>query len=53
MFEEGNANWLSELPSVDNQYNNTIHSSNKMIPFQASKKAHEKLVFNNLQDKRI
>ena len=26
VFEEGNANWISELPSVFKQFNNTIHS---------------------------
>ena len=38
VFLAGNANWLSELPSVVKQYNNTIHSSIKMTPIQASKK---------------
>ena len=38
VFETGNAIWLSELPSVINKYNNTIHSSTKMTPIQASKK---------------
>ena len=48
----GNANWLSELPSVIKQYNNTFHRSIKMAPIQASKKINEKVVYNNLQDKR-
>ena len=52
VFEKGNADWLSELPSVIKQYNNTIHSSVKMTPIQASKKSNEKLVYSNLQDKR-
>ena len=38
VFLAGNADWLSELPSVIKQYNNTIHSSIKMTPIQASKK---------------
>ena len=38
VFEKGNANWISELPSVIKQYNNTIHHSIKMTPIQASKK---------------
>ena len=42
VFEKGNSNWLSELPSVNKQYNNTIHSSVKMTPIQASKKSNER-----------
>ena len=53
VFEEGNADWLSELPSVIKQYNNTIHHSIKMTPNQASKKINENLVFSNLQDRRV
>ena len=52
VFEKGNANWLSELPSVIKQYNNTVHHSIKMTPIQASKKSNEKLVYSNLQDNR-
>ena len=52
MFLAGNANWLSELPSVIKQYNNTIHHSTKMKPIDASKKSNEKLVYSNLQDRR-
>ena len=52
VFEKGNAGWLSELPSVIKQYNNTIHSSTKMKPIGASKKSNEKEVYSNLQDKR-
>ena len=51
VFEKGNANWLSELPSVIKQYNNTIHHSMKMTPIQASKISNQKLVYSNLQDK--
>ena len=29
VFEKGDADWLSELPSVTKNYNNTIHSSKK------------------------
>ena len=42
VFEKGNANWISEFPSVNKQYNNTIHSSVKTTPIQASEKANEK-----------
>ena len=52
VFEKGNADWLSELPSVIKQYNNTIHHSIKMTPNQASKKSNQKLVYNNLKDNR-
>ena len=30
VFEKGNANWISELPSIIKKYNNTIHNSIKM-----------------------
>ena len=53
VFEKGRADWLSELPSVVKQYNNTIHHSIKMTPHQASKKINEKLVFSNLRDDRV
>ena len=53
VFEKGNADWLSELPSVIKKYNNTIHHSTKMTPNQASKKTNEKVVYNNLQDRRV
>ena len=52
VFEKGNADWLSELPSVIKQYNNTIHHSTIMKPIDASKKSKEKIVSSNLQDKR-
>ena len=52
VFLAGNADWLSELSSVTKQYNETIHSSTKMTPIQASKKLNEKLVYSNLQDNR-
>ena len=53
VFLAGNADWLSELPSVIKQYNNTIHSSTKMTPVQASKKVNEKEVYWNLQVRRV
>ena len=52
LFLAGNADWLSELPSVVEQYNNTIHRSTKMTPNQASKKSNEREVYSNLQNKR-
>ena len=53
VFEKGNADWLSELSSITKQYNNTIHSSTKMTPIQASKKSNQKIVYNNLRDERV
>ena len=53
VFEKGNANWISELPSVVKKYNNTIHHSMKMKPMDASKKSNQKLVYNNLLDQRV
>ena len=52
VFEKGNANWIDELQSITNIYNNKIHSSTKMTPIQASKKSNESKVYANLQDKR-
>ena len=52
VFEKGNADWLSELPSIIKQYNNTIHHSIKMKPIDASNKSNQKLVYNNLKDDR-
>ena len=53
VFERGNSDWLSELPSVIKQYNNTLHHSIKMTPNQASKKSNERKVYSNLQDRRV
>ena len=52
VFEKGKAYCLSELSSIIKQYNNTIHSSTKMTPIQASKKSNEKEVYSNLKDNR-
>ena len=52
VFERGKADWLSELPTVIKQSNNTTHHSIKMTPNQASKKLNEIKVFSNLKDKR-
>ena len=53
VFEKGRADWLSELSSVIKQYNNSIHSSTKLTPNQASNKVNEKIVYSNLQDRRV
>ena len=52
VFLAGIADCFSELQSVIKQYINTIHSSTKMTPVQASKKANGKLLYSNLEDKR-
>ena len=52
VFEKGKADWLSELPSVIKQYNNTFHHSIKMKPIDASNKSNQKLIYNNLKDDR-
>ena len=52
VFEKGNSGWVSELPSVIKQYNNTFHHSTKMKPIDASNKPNQKLVYNNLKDDR-
>ena len=38
VFLRGNADWISEQPSVVKKYNNTMNHSTKMTPIQASKK---------------
>ena len=53
IFLAGNADWISELPSVTRKDNNTNHHSSKMTPIQASRKSNEKLVYNNIQDRRV
>ena len=44
VFEKGNADWLSELPSVVKQYINSIHHSIRMTLVQATKTSNEKVV---------
>ena len=52
VFGKRSADWISELPSVTKQYNNTIHHLIKMTPLQASKKSIERKFYSNLQVKR-
>ena len=42
VFLKGNAEWISELPSIIKQYNRTIDNSTKMKPVDASKKTNNK-----------
>ena len=53
LSEERNSDCIFEPPSVIKQYNNTIHHSTKMTPNQTSKKPNEKMVYTNLQDRRV
>ena len=53
VFEKRNADWLGEIPSVVKQKNNAMHHSIKLTPNQASKKSNDKLVYSNLQDRRV
>ena len=52
VFLKGSANWIDELPSVSENYNNTIHHSTNMMPSEASKKINEVIVYFILSDKR-
>ena len=47
VFEYGDANWLDVLPTITKQYNNTIHSSTKLTPIQASLKKTKKMFTKN------
>ena len=49
---KGNADWLSDLPSVIKKRNNTIPSSAKTSLNRASMKMNEKTVYSYLRDKR-
>ena len=53
VFERRNADWLSKLSVVFNQYNKTIHHLIKMTPNQASRKSNERKVYTSLQDPRL
>ena len=35
VFEKGNSDWLSELSSITEKYNNTFHHSIKMTPIRS------------------
>ena len=50
--EKGNADWLSELPSVIRKNKFTIHSSIKMSPNQTCLKKNEKEVYSKIQARR-
>ena len=48
VFLVGKASWKIELQSVIKQYNTTIHSSTKITPIQATRKANAKKSFSIL-----
>ena len=52
VFEKGDRKWIDILPTITRQYNNRIHSSNKLTPIQASLKKNEGYVYKILLDKR-
>lgn len=45
---QGNTQYLDILPKILEEYNNTVHSSIKMTPTEASKKNNERTVYFNL-----
>ena len=53
VFLKGNADWLSELPYVFKECNNSYHNSIKMTHNQASRKSNEKEVYSSLRDDRV
>ena len=52
VFEQGDAKWIDNLPTITKQYNNKIHSSTKLSPKDASLKKNERFIYRNLLDKR-
>ena len=50
VFLAGNAKCLSEKPSIMKKYNNTIRTSTKKTPIEASMKVTDKIVFSYLQN---
>ena len=52
VFERGDGKWVDILPAITKQYNNTVHSSTKITPKDASLKKNEGFVYKNLLDKR-
>jgi hypothetical protein len=55
LTENDNNKWISILPDLMINYNNSYHSSIKMTPVEASKKENTELVYKNLfpEDKEI
>ena len=51
VFEKSDGNRIDILQTITKQYNNTVHSSTKLTPIQASLKKNEGYVYKNLLDK--
>jgi hypothetical protein len=49
---KGDANWINELSSVMDKYNNTVHSTIKMKPIEASKTENSAQIAKQFNDKR-
>ena len=52
VFERGDGKWVDILPAITKQYINTVHSSTKLTPKDASLEKNEGFVYKNLLDKR-
>ena len=52
VFERGDGKWVDILPAITKQYNNTVHSSTKITPKDASLEKNEGFAYKNLLDKR-
>ena len=52
VFERSDANWINVLPTITEQYNNQVHTSNKLTPMQGSSKKNEANVFKKIITKR-
>ena len=54
VFENRNATWISELPSIIKKYNNTIHHSTEITPIQTSKKINKQyLPISRMKNKDV
>ena len=51
VFLAGNANWIGEISSVRNKYNNTVQQSTKLTPNETSKNLKERVTFDTLQNR--
>ena len=47
MYIEGKGNWLNHLDAALQKYNNRVHTTTKMTPFEANKKPIDPPTFVN------
>ena len=47
MYIEGKGNWLNHINNALDKYNNRVHTTTKMTPFQANKKPIDPPTFVN------